>query len=121
MNDTRAFAPLYTPTIPGTSTGTLRASAFMGTTDAAAASPKFPGSDPNNFTQIQIANMSTSWAWVNFGVFGAVTPAVLGVGYPVAPGAVVVVSVDPEVSGASVILQTAAATGNMAFTRGGGL
>lgn len=120
MNDTRPFAPLYTPTVPDVTAGTLRSSAFMGTTDAAANSPKFQGGDPNNFTQIQIANISTSWAWVNFGVFGAVTPAAAGVGYPVAPGAVVVVSVHPEVSGASVILQTAAATGNMAFTRGAG-
>jgi len=121
MNDISAFAPLYTPTVPGVSAGTLRASAFMGTSDAAQASPRFPGSDPNNFTQIQIANISTSWAWVNFGVFGAVTPAQAGVGYPVAPGAVVVVSVHPEVSGASAVLQTAAATGNMAFTRGEGV
>lgn len=120
MQETRAFAPLYTATIPGGAAGTLQPCAFMGTTDAAAASPKFPGTDTNNFTQIQIANISTSWAWVNFGVFGAVTPAAAGVGYPVAPGAVVVVTVHPEVTGASAVLQTAAATGNMAFTRGAG-
>lgn len=121
MQETRAFAPLYTTTIPGGAAGTLQPSAFMGTTDAAANSPKFSGTDTNNFTQIQISNISTSWAWVNFGVFGAVTAAAAGVGYPVGPGAVVVVTVHPEVTGASVILQTAAATGNMAFTRGGGL
>lgn len=121
MKDTTAFAPLYTPTIPGGNAGTLRPCAFMGTSDAAQASPRFPGSDLNNCTQIQIANISTSWAWVNFGVFGAVTPAQTGIGYAVAPGAVVVVSVHPEVSGASVVLQTAAATGNMSFSRGEGV
>jgi hypothetical protein len=93
----------------------------MGTTDAPANSPRFPGTDNNASTQIQIANISTSWAWVSFGVFGSVTAAAAGVGYPVAPGAVVVVTVDPEVTGASAVLQTAAATGNMTFTRGEGL
>jgi len=42
-------------------------------------------------------------------------------GYPVAPGAVVVVSVDSEVSGASVILAAGATAGNVIFTRGEGL
>lgn len=121
MQETRAFAPLYSATIPGGAAGTLQRCAFMGTTDAPSASPIFPGTDSNNFTQIQIANISTSWAWVNFGVFGAVVAAAAGVGYPVAPGAVVVVTVHPEVTGASVVLQTAAALGNMSFTRGGGL
>lgn len=119
MNELRAFAPLYKPTASGQQ-GNLVPCAFMGTTDAAANSPRLPGSENNNFTQIQIANISTSWAWVNFGVFGNVVAAAAGVGYPVAPNSVVVVSVHPEVTGASVILQTAAAVGNMAFTRGAG-
>lgn len=120
MLEVRPFAPLYSATIPGGAAGTLQPCAFMGTTDAAAPSPRFSGVDTNNFTQIQIANISTSWAWVNFGVFGAVVAAAVGVGYPVAPGAVVVVTVHPEVTGASAVLQTAAATGNMSFTRGAG-
>lgn len=122
MEDTRAFRPLYTPSTQNPAVaGTLLPCAFMGTTDAPSNSPRFPGTDRNSSTQIQIANISTSWAWVNFGVFGSVTPVGAGVGYPVAPGAVVVVTVNPEVTGASAVLQTAAATGNMAFTRGEGL
>ena len=120
MNETRSFEPLYKATVPDVADGALIASAFMGTTDAAGNSPRLPGVDSNNFRQIQIANISTSWAWVSFGVFGAVRAAVAGVDYPVAPGAVVVVTVHPEVTGASAVLQTAAATGNMAFTRGSG-
>lgn len=122
MYDTQALKPLYTRTSQNpTVQGTLFPCAFMGTTDAPSNSPRFPGTDKNASTQIQIANISSSWAWVNFGVFGNVAAAAAGISYPVAPGAVVVVSVDPEVTGASVVLQTAAATGNMAFTRGEGL
>lgn len=122
MYDTTAFKPLYTRSSQNPDVqGTLVPCAFMGTTDAASNSPRFPGSNSNTSTQIQIANISTSWAWVNFGVFGSVTAVGAGVGYPVAPNAVVVVTVDQEVTGASVVLQTAAATGNMAFTRGEGL
>lgn len=122
MEDTRAFRPLYTrgsqnPAVAGT----LLPSTTIAATDAAASTPRFAGTDRNSSTAIQIANLSTSWAYVNFGVFGNVTPATVAASYPVAPGAVVVVSVDEEVSGASVILGTAAATGNVIFTRGEGL
>jgi hypothetical protein len=72
----------------------------------------------NQFVQIQISNQTASWAYVNFGVFGAVVAATVN-SYPVGPGAVVVVSVAGEVTGASVILATG--TGSVTFTRGEGL
>lgn len=122
MHDTKAFFPLYTRSnsTPAVS-GSLQPSVTVAATDAAAESSRFPGTDNNNFTQIQIANKSIEWAHVNFGISGAVVPATVATGYPVAPGAVVVVSVDPEVTAASVILDTAAATGDVIFTRGEGL
>lgn len=122
MHDSRAFAPLYTPSTQNPNVaGSLQPSTTVAATDAAGASDRFSGTENNNFTQMQIANLSTSWAYVNFGVFGAVVAATVAASYPVAPGAVVVVTVHPEVSGASVILGTAAATGNVIFTRGDGL
>lgn len=105
--------------------GSLAASTTVAAIDASAtASTKFVGTDNNNYCQIQIANISTSgtsWAYVNFGVFGNVTAATVAASYPVAPGSVLVVSVDKEVSGASVIMGTAAATANIIFTRGEGI
>jgi hypothetical protein len=122
MNDTRAFAPLYTKTSQNPDVqGTLQNSVAVAATDAPQDTPRFSGvASGNTNVQIQIANQSSSWAFVNFGVFGNVAPA-SGVSYPVAPGAVVVVTVDPEVTGASVVLQDAAATGSVIFTRGNGL
>lgn len=122
MNDTRAFFPLYLRSNQNPNTnGTFVASVTVAATDAAGNSAVFPGVLENNYVQIQIANTTTSWAFVNVGVFGAVTPATVASSYPVAPGSVVVISVDPEVNGASVILGTAAATGSVIFTRGEGL
>lgn len=130
MNDTRSFYPMYlrsSETVPVggglavATAGTLVASTTVIGVDTATASAKFPGTDNNNYCQIQIANLSTSWTYVNFGVFGNVTAATVSASYPVAPGSVVVVSVDKEVSGCSVIHGTAAATGNVIFTRGEGI
>lgn len=123
MIDTQAFAPLYkrsSPTAP-TQTGTLLPSTTLAATDASQATAKFQGAEPNACCSIQICNLSTSWAYVNFGVFGSVAAATVAASYPVAPGSVVIVTVDPEVTGATVILGTAAATGNVIFTRGEGL
>lgn len=120
MNEIRSFFPMYISSAPG-QTGTLSPSTTVAATDAAGASGRFSGTGDNNYVQIQIANLSTSWAYVNFGVFGAITAATVAASYPVAPGSVVVVSADQEVTGASVILATAAATGNVIFTRGAGL
>ncbi len=126
MNEQRSFFPLYTTTQytgnPAVASGgSLQPSVTVAATDASGASAKFSGVNENTYVQIQIANQTTSWAYVNFGQFGAVAAATVAASYPVAPGSVVVVSVDPEVTGASVILGTAAATGNVVFTRGEGI
>lgn len=117
MNELRPFAPLYNPTVPGGAAGTLEDSVTVAASTAATPSDVFPGVGLNNFTQIQINNESVATAHVNFGVFGAVVPAT-SASYPVAGLSVVVVTVHPEVSGASVILD--AGTGNVIFTRGAG-
>lgn len=124
MNEQRSFYPMYlrsSQTAGATTAGTLAPSTTVAAVDTATASARFPGTDNNNYVQMQIANLSTSWAYVNFGIFGNVTAATVATGYPVAPGTVVVVSVDKEVAGSSVILGTAAATGNVIFTRGEGI
>ncbi len=126
MNELRSFAPLYSQTqLAGNPVapvpGSLQPSVTVAAVDTATASAKFAGTNDNTYVQIQIANLSTSWAYVNFGQFGAVVAATVAASYPVAPGSVVVVSVDPEVTGASVILGTAAATGNVILTRGEGI
>jgi hypothetical protein len=119
-DDTRSFFPLYTKST-GTVNGTLSPSVTVAATSSAAASAVFSGMIQNNFTSIRIANMSTTgWAFVNFGVLGlTVVAATVAAGYPVAPGGVFIVSVDPEVNAASVILNTG--TGNVVFTRGLGV
>jgi glucose/arabinose dehydrogenase len=125
MSEVRAFEPMYSPTGPSGGTGvatpqgTLQPSVTLAATAASSASAVFPGSIPSYKQQIQIANQATVWAFVNFGVFGNIAAATVAASYPVAPGAVVVVTVDKEVSGATVIL--ASGTGNVTFTRGEGL
>jgi hypothetical protein len=124
MSEVRAFAPLYTPN-QGNAVGTLAPSTTVAATNASATpSTAFSGNSQsaNYQQQIQIANTTTAWAYVNFGVLSAsqaVTAATVATGYPVAPGAVVVVTVDKEVNAASVILATG--TGNVVFSRGEGL
>lgn len=115
----RAFEPMYGP-VAGTNQSSLQPSTTLAATAAAAPTTQFSGQlDGNTQLQIQIANQSSAWAFVNFGRFGAVTAATVAASYPVAPGAVVVVTVAAEVSGASVILATG--NGNVTFTRGSGL
>lgn len=117
MNDTRPFAPLYNPTVPGGAAGTCENSVVVAASTAAADSAVFPGTTDNNLTQIQINNEAIATAHVNFGVFGAVVPATAA-SYPVAGLSVVVVTVHPEVNAASVILDSG--TGNVVFSRGAG-
>jgi hypothetical protein len=125
MSEVRAFEPLYAPSGPsgGTGVATPQATLLPSVTLAATASNQataiFPGSVTNYKQQIQIANQGTTWAFVNFGVFGNIAAATVAGSYPVGPGAVVVVTVDKEVTGATVIL--ASGTGNITFTRGEGL
>lgn len=121
MNETRAFAPLYRQSAPNQQGGLLT-STTVAATDANQFSARFSGNaDGNGIVQVQVANLSTSWAYVNFGRFGDIAAATVAASYPVAPGSVTIVSVHPEVSGAAVILGTAAATGNVIFTRGAGV
>lgn len=117
MNDTRPFAPLYTTSAPSIA-GTNQNNVTIAATTAAAPSDVFPGTTLNDFCQIQIANKATGWAHVNFGVFGNVVEATVDNGYPVAPGGVAVVTVNAEVNGASVILDSG--TGDVVLTRGAG-
>lgn len=127
MQDTQSFAPAYKKTIVGASSvtaGTLLTSVTVtGSEAAATASAQFPGGTPDTTTQIQIANTTNQWAYVNFGVLRlTVTAATVAASYPVAPGAVVVVTVDPEVDAASVILGAAPGTNTaVIFTRGAGV
>lgn len=122
------FAPLYTrsnPTATVAVTGGLRASVTVAATAGGAnASALLPGNAGyNNNSQMQIANVSTSgtsWAYVNFGQLGSVPAATVASSLPIPPNTRVVVQVDPEVDGASVILGTAASTANVVFTRGNG-
>jgi hypothetical protein len=82
----------------------------------------FPGSTTNYKQQIEISNTTSAWAFVNFGIFGAVTAATVAAGFPVAPGVSRTVTVDKEVTGASVILGAAPATLTaIIFSRGEGL
>src|SRR5277367_1929510 len=119
MAQTWAFNPLYKKSALGgiAPFGTLIASVTVAATTAAAA-----GVLPNSSTnQVQIANQTSAWAYVNFGVSGNVTAATVASSYPVAPGGVVVVTVDDEVNGVSVILAAGGTAGSVTFTCGNGL
>ena len=125
MSDIISFRPLYQRSSQASAVSTaglLLPSVTVAGTAAAVASTVFPGDTVNIFAQIQIANTSAQWAYVNFGtLLGGltVTAATVATGYPVAPGSVVVVTVDREVNAASVIL--ASGTGNVIFSRGEGI
>src|ERR1700753_2003014 len=102
--ETRAFAPLYGPETPNTTQGALLASVTI-TASAPHASATLPGSTARNGQcQIQIANTTNQWAYVQFGQAGNVAASTVATGYPVAPGGVVVVSVPSDIGGADVIL-----------------
>lgn len=120
--ETRAFQPLYTPATGTGASGTLSPSTgIAASTVAATNNTAFSGTTNNQVVQIQIANTTNGFAFVNFGVFGSVVAATVANSYPVAPGAVVVVSVAAEVNAASVILAAGATAGVVVFTRGEGL
>jgi hypothetical protein len=121
--ETWAFKPLYGPST-GIVQGSLLSSTTVAASTSAAASTRFQGGPSGgSICQIQIANQTNGWAFVNFGNLdiGAVTAATVASGYPVAPGGVVVVSVGDDVNGASVILASGSTSGNVTFTRGVGL
>jgi len=117
--ETRPFQPLYGPTT-GTGSGKLFPSVTVaGITASAVASAAFPGSALNQFVQIRVANITASWAYINFGLVSALVAATVATGLPIAPGSVEVFTVSPEVNSVSVIMGTAA--GNVIFTRGEGM
>ena len=120
MSELWGFEPLAGP-----SAGSTTSNLFSSTTVAATGTSATAGILPGNVTgssqrQVQIANTTSSWAYVNFGETGSLSAATVAAGYPVAPGGVVVVTVAPDVSGCSVIL-TSGGSGNVIFTRGVGL
>jgi hypothetical protein len=125
MNEQRSFFPLYQQSAqnPTTQVGQLLPSVTVASNEiTATASARISGTDKNNYCQIHIANTTTAWAYVSFGVFGAVVAATVATGYPVPPGMVRIVSVDEEVTGASVILGTTPGTSTgVIFTRGEGV
>jgi hypothetical protein len=125
VNELRSFAPAYNRTgiIAGPVVGQCLPSVTVVAVNATAvASAIFPGQAGNNsLVQIQISNKTSVWVHVNFGVFGAVRASVL-TDYPVPPGSVVVVSVDAEVTGASVFADGGpAGSTSVMFTRGSGI
>lgn len=117
--ETWAFNPVYANT-GGAFVGTLLASTTVAATTASQ-SVALPGTNTGPARQIQIANQTAAWAYVNFGVAGAVAAATVATSYPVGPGAVVVVTVADEVTGAAVILAAGATSAAVTFTRGNGL
>lgn len=123
MYDLRPFAPLYGPN-SGSSAGSFLASLTITGSNAAAASGVLPGNITGNsdLNQIQIANTTTSWAYVNVSRNTTeLVAATVAASFPVAPGAVVVITVNTEVAAASVILGTAPGTNTaVIFTRGAG-
>lgn len=118
MYDVRPFNPLYGPN-SGIGAGGLVASVTI-SASTTAASAALPGNaQTNDFNQIQIANTTSGWAYVNFGRSTTeIAAAATTTGYPVAPGGVVVVTVTSEVAAASVVLGTS--SGSVIFTRGSG-
>lgn len=119
-HDTRAFAPLYVPST-NTTQGALQACATAVAGVASSASTLFPGTNQNMSQAIQVSNKTSVWVHVNFGVFGNIPAATL-TNYAIAPGATVIVTVNPEVTGATVISDGApAASTAILFARGDGL
>lgn len=129
MQEQRSFFPLYQPSYsnPTAQVGQNLASVtVVAANGVAVASTAFAGNSgsENTYVQIQISNKTSVWVHVNFGVLvgGQTVRAATINDYPVAPGTVVVVSVDPEVNAASVFADGApAASTSVMFTRGEGV
>jgi hypothetical protein len=124
MYDQRPFAPLYGPN-SGSGAGSLIASTTVTATNASATAGVLPGNTTGNsdLNQIQIANTTTSWAYVNFSRNTTEeVAATVASGFPVAPGVTRTVTVNSEVAAVSVILGTAPGTNTaVIFTRGAGV
>jgi len=130
MHDTRAFYPLYTQSQPAPPSGgsaqqgTLQPSVTVVGAVTNTFSTAFAGSVASNsgYQSLQIANKTSAWAHINLGVVGNIPAATVASSIPVAPGAVVVLSIHPEVNGAAVIMDAAPASAtSVIFTRGDGV
>jgi hypothetical protein len=122
MSELFAFEPLYSPSSGTTGGGFQTSTTVTAINTSATASTVFAGTNNNAARNLQIANTTTSWAYVNVGVSGSVPAATVAASYPIAPGAVVVLTVAAEVNAASVILGAAPGTNTaVIFTRGVGL
>lgn len=124
MYDQRPFAPLYGPNA-GPAAGLFLASVTITGSNSAAASGALPGSTTGNsdLNQIQIANTTTAWAYVNVGRNTTeIVAATVAASFPVAPGVCRTITVNSEVAAVSVILGTAPGTNTaVIFTRGTGV
>lgn len=124
--DTRSFYPLYvrSNTSPSQVGANSPGTVVAASNGVAVASTAFSGTTQNNYVQIQIANKTSVWVHVNFGVLlgGQTVRAAVVTDYPVAPGGVAVVSVDMEVNAASVYADGApSGSTSVVFTRGEGI
>jgi hypothetical protein len=114
------FAPLFGNTGPAgieqTSPAVVAAST---TTSSATLLPGNSSGDGGN-PVIGIENTTNGWAFCNFGDAN-VGAATLNNGVGVPPGAVRLVTVQPTTTYVTVILNTAATSGNVRFLRGNGI
>ena len=117
-----AFRPLYFPS-RGANFGSLVPSVTVAASAASAtASAELPGIVGNNGScQLWICNNTNGTAYISVGPYGNVTAATVAASLPIPPNSKAVISVDSEVSGASVILSAGAVSGSVIFTRGEGL
>lgn len=112
------YAPLFGDTSSGIELSAPVVIAASTTVTTATALPGNPSGDPVN-PDICIENTTNGWAFCNFGDANVANATVSnGVGVP--PGATRVVRVGLA-SYVSVILNTAATSGNVRFLRGAGL
>jgi hypothetical protein len=123
MYDTQPFTPLYGPN-SGTVAGSFLSSLTLTGSNSAAASGALPGpASGSDLNQIQIANTTTAWAYVNVGRNTTeIVAATVAASFPVAPGVCRTITVNSEVAAVSVILGTAPGTNTaVIFTRGTGI
>jgi hypothetical protein len=118
-----AFSPL-----DGGATG-FAASVTISATTSSSSATQLPGNttnavsstpgEPLFYKQIQVSNTSAGWAYINCGPLATVAAATVAASYPVAPGTVIVMTINGLSTGVTVILGTG--SGNVVFTRGQGL
>jgi hypothetical protein len=123
MYDTKPFQPLYGPNA-GSAAGSFLSSLTITGSNSVAASAALPGpASGSDLNQIQIANTTTAWAYVNVGRNTTeIVAATVAASFPVAPGVSRTITVNSEVAAVSVIMGTAPGTNTaVIFTRGTGI